>query len=132
MKVIDGTTIKINRGDVLPLELTIPLEYGTDESGQTIVTSYYQFKVGDKIDFGIYKKKRMNKEAMLLKTIVVDESTDKVNFTLTNDEMKIGGLINKPTEYWYEVELNDKQTIIGYDDDGPKILMLYPEGSEVI
>lgn len=36
-------------------------------------------------------------------------------------------------DYWYEVELNpetEAQTIIGYDEDGPKIFRLYPEGDD--
>ena len=36
---------------------------------------------------------------------------------------------NATIEYWYEIELNDKQTIVGYEE-GPAILYLYPEGAE--
>lgn len=49
------------------------------------------------------------------------------------DETKIGEYISKPKEYWYEIELNPEtypQTIIGYDEDGPKVLILYPEGGD--
>jgi hypothetical protein len=37
-------------------------------------------------------------------------------------------------DYWYEVELNpdeDCQTIVGYDEDGAKVLRLFPEGADV-
>jgi len=50
-----------------------------------------------------------------------------------NDVGKIGDVINKPTDYWYEIEINPEtkpQTIIGYDENGEKILKLYPEGSD--
>ena len=47
----------------------------------------------------------------------------------------IGEVINKPTNYWYEIELNPNtqpQTIIGYDEDGEKLFVLYPEGSDTV
>jgi hypothetical protein len=34
---------------------------------------------------------------------------------------------NRFLRFWYEVELNGSDTIIGYDLDGPKQLILYPE-----
>ena len=37
---------------------------------------------------------------------------------------------NKATEFWYEVELNDNDTILGYDKQGPKRMIVYPEGKE--
>ena len=51
-----------------------------------------------------------------------------VNIPLTSEDTKIGDYINDKTKYWWEVELNGEQTLIGYDEDGPKIFMLYPEG----
>lgn len=131
MRVIDGYTIKINRGDILPIKLKIPV-YIENEEGEPVFDHYYQFQVGDKIDFSVYKRRRMSKDALLLKEIIVSEEAEELNFILTSEDMKIGPLINKPTEYWYEVELNDKQTIIGYDDAGPKVMLLYPEGSEIV
>ena len=122
MRVIDGTTIKINRGDILPLRLTIPISQNEN----------YIFQVGDTIIFGVYGAKKMSQNALLLKEVVVTEQSDHVDITLTSEEMKIGDLIDKPTDYWYEIELNGQQTVIGYDDNGAKILRLYPEGSEVI
>ena len=47
------------------------------------------------------------------------------------DDMKIGEMLNKQVEYWYEIELNNDETIIGYDDDGAKKLILYPEGADL-
>ena len=29
------------------------------------------------------------------------------------------------------MKLNKEQTVLGYDKNGPKIFMLYPEGSEI-
>ena len=122
MRVIDGTTIKINRGDILPLRLTIPIDEHTN----------YTFQVGDTIVFGVYGAKKMSQPALLLKEVTVAQESEYVDILLTSEDMKIGDLIDKPTDYWYEVELNGEQTVIGYDDEGAKILRLFPEGSEVI
>lgn len=40
-------------------------------------------------------------------------------------------MASKPIEYWYEIELNGDSTIIGYDNDGAKKLILYPEGADL-
>ena len=58
---------------------------------------------------------------------------DSVRIRLRREDTKIGDIIHKPVKYWYEVELNpdtEPQTIVGYDDDGPKIFTLYPEGAD--
>ena len=54
------------------------------------------------------------------------------NINLTSEETRIGNLTNAPVEYWYKIELNNQYTIVGYDEDGAKKLILYPEGSKVI
>ncbi len=121
MQKIVGTTIKVNRGDVLNLSLSTELEDGTT----------YTFHNGDKIVFSIYEKGKMSDNAVIMKEINVLEETETVDIGLTNEETKIGDLINKPITYWYEVELNDQYTIIGYDENGAKEFMLYPEGSKI-
>ena len=122
MRIIDGNHIKINRGNALPLKLVIPISH----------TENYVFQVGDEVMFGIYKSRGMSDSALLLKTYTIEEETEEFEFTISAEEMKIGELINKPTDYWYEIELNGEQTVLGYDEDGAKIITLYPEGSEVI
>ena len=81
--------------------------------------------------FGVYANRKMSGEALLLKRYTVEEETEEFEFTISAEDMKIGDLIDKPTDYWYEIELNGDQTILGYDQDGAKILRLYPEGSEI-
>lgn len=122
MQKVEGTTIKINRGDILNLTLSLKLDDGTN----------YTFQPNDKVVFSLYNKNGLDKEAILLKEITVQESAQSVEITLSSQETKIGELINKPIEYWYEVELNDQYTVIGYDDDGAKIFKLYPEGSKLV
>lgn len=122
MQKIDGTTIKINRGDILNLNLTIKLDDGTP----------YTFQVNDKVVFSIYKAGELSKEAVLLKEIIVASESQSVSITLTSQETKIGEMLDYPIDYWYEIELNNQYTIIGYDDKGAKILRLFPEGSKLI
>ncbi len=122
MQKIDGTTIKLNRGDVLNLTLSVKIN-GTEN---------YTFQVGDEIVFSVYNKGKMEQEAVVLKRIVIAEECQSVSINLTSEETKLGEMKNKPVEYWYEVELNNQYTIIGYDDAGEKQLMLYPEGSKIV
>lgn len=121
MQRIEGSTIKLNRGDVMNITLTLKTLDGSD----------YTFQNGDKIVFSVYNKNKMDEEAVLLKEVDVLEQQESVIISLSSEETKIGELINKPVDYWYEVELNGEYTVIGYDDDGAKILRLYPEGSKM-
>lgn len=118
----ESKQISITRGDIASLDISVKNTDGTD----------YVFNVGDVVRFNVCKKKDFT-SIVISKEIKVDTETTSVNITLNKQDTKIGEVINKPTEYWYEVELNPKttpQTIIGYDEDGAKIFMLYPEGSE--
>ena len=120
MQKIDGTTIGITRGDILSLNLSLQTEAGTA----------YTFQPNDKIKFSVYTKGKMDADPVLEKSITIAEATQTVTISCTNEDTKIGGYINKPVDYWYEIELNDENTVLGYDDKGPKILKLYPEGKE--
>ena len=120
-KIID-TTIHLTRGDVAALDIKAKQEDGT----------YYTFKVNDIVRFKIMKKGECN-TIYLTKDVTVGEEAESVVIPLTSENTKIGDLINKPTKYWYEVELNPDslpQTIIGFDEEGEKLLILYPEGSD--
>lgn len=119
MKIIDKE-IHINRGDRLLIDFSI--ENGKDK---------YIFKDGDKIKFSIYEKKGMDKPPVLQKEFIPDVGSTILDIDIPGSEMKIGEMANKPIEYWYEIELNDDETIIGYDDEGAKKLILYPEGADL-
>lgn len=110
---------------------SIPLKSGDDNS-ENPEKKFYEFKAGDVLTFGVYNKKKMEDEALLLKDFEIEEDgTTKVIMKFSKKEMKIGPLIEKPTPYWYEIQLNHNRTVLGYDLDGAKILMLYPEGSDI-
>ena len=124
MLIVDTKTKQINltRGDVATLEIKAKNDDGTD----------YTFLPDDVVRLKVFKARDCNC-VELEKDTVVTTTTTSVNIELTSEETKIGNLINRPTKYWYEIELNpdtQSQTIIGYDLDGEKIFMLYPEGSD--
>ena len=93
----------------------------------------HTFEPGDLVRLRIFKKNKHD-EVVLQKDVDIVVDTQVVEFALTREDTKIGDIINKPVDYWYEVELNPDttpQTIIGYDLDGPKIFKLFPEGSDI-
>lgn len=115
--------IELTRGDVLPLNITATNKDGTD----------YEFKTDDVIRFKIIEKDKCNC-VIVQKDVTVKQPTTMVQLDLTKDDTKIGKLINKPVDYWYEVELNpdtNPQTIIGYTkENGGKLFTLLPEGGD--
>ncbi len=123
MLVIDKDTKQINitRGDVASICVDAVLD---DEQ--------YTFQPNDIVRFKVFKAKDCNCVEMQ-KDITINEETQIVNISLSSEDTKIGEYINKPTKYWYEIELNPDtkpQTIVGYDLEGEKIFMLYPEGAD--
>ena len=122
---IEGTTIKLTRGDSCAFEIGTKKPDGTD----------YIFKVGDTVRFKVFKNKDCGC-VELQKDATIETEGTTVDFTLTKEDTKIGDLISKPVKYWYEVELNPNtapQTIIGYDDvEGAKEFILYPEGGDLV
>ena len=119
----DDLSIYITRGDIAFFQLTAIRDNGES----------YRFQAGDVVRFKVFEKKACENVAFQ-KDFGVEEETDVVEILLTENETKIGEVISKPTDYWYEVELNPNtypQTIIGYDDDGTKLFKLFPEGADV-
>ena len=124
MYVIDNDTkqISLTRGDILSVKINAKLG---DED--------YEFQVGDVLRFKVMERKKP-KKIYLQKDVSVDTESEYVQFDFDTTETQFGQLINKPKDYWYEVELNPEtapQTIIGYDEDGEKLFTLYPEGSVI-
>lgn len=113
---IKDETIHITRGDSGTIELSI---------------EDYIFKVGDIVEFRVYNKKGLNQVPLINKKIEIDQEQEVVNIELDSDDTKIGELVNKETEYWYEIELNNDKTVIGYDENGAKLFILYPEGADI-
>ena len=120
MLTIEGKQINITRGDTGTIKLKVKTTSG-----------YYSFNQNDVIEFKVYNKKEYQQEPVLYKKVVVEETTNEVEINLTSDDTRIGEIINKEKEYWYEIQLNGNITLIGYDESGASIFLLLPEGSEV-
>lgn len=119
---IVGNDIHITRGDIASLNISA-------KNGDTD----YTFKTGDVVRLNVVEKKDCNC-VVLQKDVTVSEESLSVEIDLEGKETKFGEVINKPKQYWYEVELNPEtapQTIIGYDEDGAKLFTIYPEGSDI-
>lgn len=122
--VNDDMSIYVTRGDIVYLHVSAKRE----DTGEL-----YKFQQGDTIRFSVYGKKDAG-AVYLRKDFSVKEEADAVVVKLEEEDTKFGDVISKPTDFWYEVTLNpdtDPQTIIGYDEDGPKIFKLFPEGDAV-
>ncbi|MBQ8796539.1 MAG: hypothetical protein IJZ54_08965 [Clostridia bacterium] len=118
----DDMTIYATRGDTGVFNVMAKLD-DTD----------YTFRKDDVVRFKVFEKKKCDR-VVLQKDVKVTEETTTVQITVEDSETKIGDIINKPVDYWYEIELNPEknaQTILGYDEDGPKIFRLFPEGGEI-
>jgi hypothetical protein len=114
-------TIHITRGDI-----------GVINVSASSNDSSHIFKPNDIVRLKIFQKKNCN-AVVLTKDVTVYREASSVDINLFSDDTKIGEIINKPVDYWYEIELNPEtypQTIIGYDQKGPKIFRLYPEGGD--
>ena len=119
----DDMSIYITRGDTALFQV----------SAMKSETERYVFKVGDVVRIKVFEKKACE-NVVLQKDFGIEEETDIVTIYLDERDTKIGEVISKPKDYWYEVELNpftDPQTIVGYDDDGAKVFKLFPEGADV-
>ncbi|MBR2388192.1 MAG: hypothetical protein IKB02_05430 [Clostridia bacterium] len=121
-KVNDDLSIYVTRGDMVFLKVT------AENNGEA-----YTFDAGEVLRIKVYRKKDC-KEVVLQKDFPVTTATQEVELILEEADTKIGEVISKPVDYWYEVELNpfdNPQTIIGYDDDGTKVFKLFPEGDDI-
>ena len=101
--------------------------------GATRGGEVYEFQTGDLVRLKVTEKKKCE-NVVLQKDFPVTAPTQVLQLRLTGQDTKIGNVISRPVDYWYEVELNPlshPQTIIGYDEEGPKIFKLLPEGRDL-
>lgn len=117
----DDLSIYATRGDIVFFSVS------ADDNGIP-----YKFQPGDVVRMAIYGKKEAE-TCVMQKDFPVEEVTERVFIYLDEQDTKIGEIISKHKDYWYEVVLNPDtmpQTIIGYDEDGAKIFRLFPESAE--
>ena len=120
LKIDSEKKIHITRGDSGTIVITAQNSDGTD----------HEFVAGDVVRLRVMEKRNVT-NTLLSVDVVVAENSKSVDIGLNSEQTRIGEYINSPVTYWYEVELNpetNSTTIIGYDEDGEKEFILYPEG----
>lgn len=117
----DDLSIYVTRGDAVFFQVS------AEDEGEP-----HKFQPGDVLRMKIFGKKKAE-EVVLQKDFPVAEICELVTIYLEEEETRIGEVISKPKDYWYEIELNpdeNPQTIIGYSEDGPAVFRLLPEGAD--
>lgn len=110
----ENGSIHVNRGDQLIITLNNDVN----------------FSVGDEIKFSIMKKGNCE-EVLFQKIYTVEEESNIFDLVLTSDETRIGNFLKSGTmTYWYEIEYNGINTLTGFDTEGAKEFVLYPEAAE--
>ena len=120
-EINEDNSIYVTRGDMAYIKVTCK------KNGEP-----YTFQVGDVVRFNVCVKKKCD-EVVLQKDFPVTAVTQGVDIVLDGVDTKIGKVISKPVDYWYEVVLNpfdNPQTIIGYDQEGTRVFRLYPEAND--
>lgn len=123
-KILNDKTICLTRGDVANIVFAPKL------GGEDVPYTPYVFQEGDIVRFMVTNKNDYA-SVVIQKDVVVEAGADKVVIRLTSEDTRIGDPINKPVDYWYEIEINPDtapQTPIGFDLDGAKVFRLFPEG----
>lgn len=118
----DDLSIYMTRGDACSIDVSAM------SNGEP-----YTFVNGDIVRLSVMEKKNCE-NVLMVKEIEVIGSTTTATISLSKEDTRFGEVISKPTDYWYEVELNPDthpQTIIGFDEDGAKVFRLYPEGGDI-
>lgn len=122
-KIIDKT-IYCTRGD----RVTINVKLKDDNI----------FNIGDRLKFSIVERKDYNK-VYFQKEFVILEEKNNFYMTLSEDDTRFYDVISKQKEFWYEIEYNGNNTVIGYeeytDEEGepayrPKEFILLPEAPQ--
>ena len=131
---IEGTNeIHLTRGDAPTTELNrlaVCLPILNVETGEE---ELYKFKLTDKLTFKVFEKKGYLKEEVFridwtLEDLNYPEEQESVEIPLTEELTRLFEETSKKKTYWYDICLNDTTTILGFDEDGAKKLIVYPEG----
>jgi len=110
----DKYNMHLNRGDRAIIRLT-----NTDST----------FVAGDRLVFSVMKKNNAG-DIVFQKIFDVEEDAQTFDMILLPEETRLGPVIRTGTvTYWYEIEYNGMNTLVGYFTDGPKEFILYPEAA---
>lgn len=136
MIAVEGTTLHVTRGDETKETYNrLAFEYPIYNL-ETKQEEKYMFQPDDKIAFVVVPKKGYTREEILrkeytLRDIGYTQPTETVELPLTEEETKKFPLSNKAQTFWYDLILNDTTTMLGFDDEGAKRIIVYPEAEEV-
>lgn len=125
-KINEDLSITLTRGDTVSFDVSA-------KQGDVD----YTFEDGDSIVFKVSAAKDAN-DVVLEVPVNATKGATFVTVDLKETDTLLGtDVISKPVEFWYEIALvNNKdgkavrQTLVGYDDGGAKILKLLPEIGE--
>lgn len=116
MLTIDNDRISINKGDSGKIIFSL-LENDKPRN----------FVAGDIVKFAVYDKNSLEKEPKLFKEIQVEEEKEEIEIEILPTDTDFVENASKLYKYWYQIEY-DKNVIIGYDKNGAKEFVIYPEG----
>lgn len=131
----DQETIHITRGDKTNESFNVLSFYFPIYNVKTEEEEEYEFQLEDKISFVAIEKKGYTKKEIFrldykIKDLGYTEPTKTPEIRLTEELTKLFPLSNKKQTYWFDIVLNDTTTILGFDEDGGKKLIVYPEADE--
>lgn len=118
----DLTTLHLTRGDRCTFRVYV-IDSKSREKYTFPADCWVSFVIIDKLGYTL-------ENPLLRKKVYVPEDTTEVEFTLTAEDTKIGNMIDKKQKYWYNVVINDDITILGSDEEGEKVIIIYPEVGE--
>lgn len=135
MVAIDGNTIHITRGDTTMGKYNKLAFYFPVYNYETGEEEKYLFQLDDEITFVVFERKGYTRKEILakkytLKDLGYTEPTEIVEIPLTKEDTEVFELTNKAKTYWYDLVLNDEITMLGYDDESAKKIIVYPNFDE--
>ena len=130
----DNQTLHLTKGDITGKYHRLAFHYPV-YNFETKKEEDYVFQPSDKISFVVVEKKGYTKPEVLrvektLAEMGYTEPTTTPEIQLSEEDTKVFPLTNKSKTYWYDLILNDRTTMLGYDDEGAKRLIVYPEAEE--
>ena len=131
----DEVTLYLTRGDATHENYNRLAFYFPIKNITTGEIENYEFQLDDKITFVVFEKKGYTKLEVLKKDYTLRDigyvnPTQYPEIVLTEEDTKKFELTNKRKVYWYDLILNDDTTILGYDDENAKKLIVFPGAEE--
>ena len=84
---------------------------------------------GSDVTFGVYRKNELDTEPVLWALQTISSNKTSVRLIIdSSDTFNMENPENGREEYWYELKIGPDNTVLGYDETGPKIFYLYPSG----